>query len=630
MLRLQDIQLSFGGFPLLDQLNLSIDKGERISLIGRNGAGKSTLLKVIEGSLPYDSGERIVQSHVVISQLAQEVPEDIQASVFDVVAGGLDGVGALLTEYHHLSINTEVDNWMEKLERLQQQIEDKEGWKLQQQVETTLSRLELPADAEFSALSGGLKRRVLLARALLQEPDILLLDEPTNHLDIEAIQWLEEFLLTFRGAILFITHDRTFLKNLATRIIELDRGQITSFPGDFANYLRRKEEMLHAEDLANAQFDKKLAQEEVWIRQGIKARRTRNEGRVRALEKMRNERSQRRTQQGNVKLNLTTENKSGKIVIDAENIAFTYPDKPIVNDLTMTIMRGDKVGILGPNGAGKTTLLKLLLGQQEPQSGKVKLGTNIELAYFDQLREELDLEKNVRDNLDLGSDQVTVNGKQRHIISYLQDFLFTPERIHSPVKTLSGGERNRLLLAKLFLKPANMLVMDEPTNDLDIETLELLEELLLDYSGTLLLVSHDRSFINNLVTSTLVLEGEGNVHEYVGGYDDSLRQRAEKLAATKSTKSSSETKPAKKSHASKKAAKLSYKDQRELESLPKLLEDLEADIERIQTDMGSADFYKKPPEEIANIQQNFKDKQNELDLSYARWEELEEKREALQ
>lgn len=628
MLRLQDIQLAFGGFPLLDQLNLSIDKGERISLIGRNGAGKSTLLKVIEGSLPYDAGERIVQNHVVISQLAQEVPEDIHASVFDVVAGGLDGVGALLTEYHHLSINTEVDNWMEKLERLQQQIEDKEGWKLQQQVETTLSRLDLPADAEFSALSGGLKRRVLLARALLQEPDILLLDEPTNHLDIEAIQWLEEFLLTFRGAILFITHDRTFLKNLATRIIELDRGQITSFPGDFENYLRRKEEMLHAEDLANAQFDKKLAQEEVWIRQGIKARRTRNEGRVRALEKMRKERSQRRNQQGNVKLNLSTENKSGKIVIDVENMAFAYPDKPIVNDLTMTIMRGDKVGILGPNGAGKTTILKLLLGQQEPQSGTVKLGTNIELAYFDQLREELDLEQNVRDNLDLGSDQVTVNGKQRHVISYLQDFLFTPERIHSPVKTLSGGERNRLLLAKLFLKPANMLVMDEPTNDLDIETLELLEELLLDYSGTLLLVSHDRSFINNLVTSTLVLEGEGNVHEYVGGYDDWLRQREQKLAKASTPKAGTESIQAKKPQA-KKAAKLSYKDQRELESLPKQIEELEAEIESTQNEMGSADFYKKSPEEIAKIQKIFDDKQNELEVSYARWEELEEKRDAL-
>ncbi|CAA6824987.1 MAG: COG0488: ATPase components of ABC transporters with duplicated ATPase domains [uncultured Thiotrichaceae bacterium] len=628
MLRLQDIQLAFGGFPLLDQLSLNIEKGERISLIGRNGAGKSTLLKVIEGSLPYDSGERIVQSHVVISQLAQEVPEDIHASVFDVVAGGLDGVGALLTEYHHLSINTDVDNWMEKLERLQQQIEDKEGWKLQQQVDATLSRLDLPAEAEFSALSGGLKRRVLLARALLQEPDILLLDEPTNHLDIEAIQWLEEFLLTFRGAILFITHDRTFLKNLATRIIELDRGQITSFPGDFANYLRRKEEMLHAEDLANAQFDKKLAQEEVWIRQGIKARRTRNEGRVRALEKMRSERSQRRNQQGDVKLNLTTENKSGKIVVDAENIAFTYPDKAIVNDLTMTIMRGDKVGILGPNGAGKTTLLKLLLGQQEPQSGTVKLGTNIELAYFDQLREELDLEQNVRDNLDLGSDQVTVNGKQRHVISYLQDFLFTPERIHSPVRTLSGGERNRLLLAKLFLKPANMLVMDEPTNDLDIETLELLEELLLDYSGTLLLVSHDRSFINNLVTSTLVLEGKGNVHEYVGGYNDWLRQRDHKLKAATALKTTAEHKQPKKPQA-KKVAKLSYKDQRELELLPKQIEALEADIQRTQDDMGSAEFYKKTPEDIANIQKIFDDKQNELEVSYARWEELEEKRDAL-
>ncbi|MEE9303125.1 MAG: ATP-binding cassette domain-containing protein [Thiotrichaceae bacterium] len=628
LLRLQDIQLSFGGPALLDKLDLVIEPGERICLIGRNGAGKSTLLKVIQGELTTDTGERVVKGSIRITKLEQEVPEGIDDSVFNVVASGLPEVGKLLSEYHDLSHSeTHDDAWMNKLEKVQQQLEVHNGWELNQQVDTILSRLSLPADSLFSSLSGGLKRRVLLAKALLLQPDILLLDEPTNHLDIAAIQWLEEFLMNFNGTIVFITHDRTFLRNMATRIIELDRGRLISFPGNYDSFLLRKEEMLESEGAENARFDKKLAQEEVWIRKGIKARRTRNEGRVRSLEKMRKERAQRRNQQGNVNISMDSSNKSGKVVVEAEDISFSYADNEIFKSFSTTIQRGDKVALLGPNGVGKTTLLKILLGQLEPTSGTVKLGTNIELAYFDQLRDQLDLEKTVRDNLAHGSDQITINGKTKHVISYLQDFLFTPDRIHSPVKTLSGGERNRLLLAKLFTRPTNVLVMDEPTNDLDIETLELLEELLLDYTGTLLLVSHDRSFVNNIVTSTIAFEGDGKLEEYVGGYDDWMKQKktSNSISTTQDKKSAKHsTAKHKESKAEKQQdKKLTYKERLELEKLPKRIEELETEIEAIHATMASADFYKKSQEKTAEIQQKLAESEQELTQGYQRWEELD-------
>ncbi len=639
LLRLQDIQLSFGGPALLDKLDLVIEPGERICLIGRNGAGKSTLLKVIQGELATDTGERIVSGGIRITKLEQEVPDGIDDSVFNVVASGLPEVGKLLTEYHELSHSEVHDEaWMNKLEKVQQQLEVHNGWELNQQVDTILSKLSLPADSLFSSLSGGLKRRVLLAKALLLQPDILLLDEPTNHLDIAAIQWLESFLMNFKGTIVFITHDRTFLRNMATRIIELDRGRLISFPGNYDSFLQRKEEMLEAESAENTRFDKKLAQEEVWIRKGIKARRTRNEGRVRALEKMRRERAQRRNQQGNVNISMDSNNKSGKVVVEAKNISFSYSnntENEIFSHFSTTIQRGDKVALLGPNGVGKTTLLKILLGQLEPTSGTIKLGTNIELAYFDQLRDQLDLEKTVRDNLAHGSDQITINGNTKHVISYLQDFLFTPDRIHSPVKTLSGGERNRLLLAKLFTRPTNVLVMDEPTNDLDIETLELLEELLLDYTGTLLLVSHDRSFVNNIVTSTIAFEGDGKLEEYVGGYDDWMKQKKNSSTsnfAANTTKNNNQTaqekarpKEPKNSKPDKPQGnkKLTYKERLELEKLPQSIEKLETEIEAIHTVMNSADFYKKSQEKIAKIQDKLAEYEKELAQHYQRWEALE-------
>ena len=636
LLRLQNIHLGFGGPDLLAGLDFNIEDGERICLIGRNGAGKSTLLKVIQGIHPVDSGDKTLKSGVLIATLEQEVPETIQDTVFNVVASGLDDIGSLLSRYHDLIQhgNTEDPDWFDQLEKTQQLIEQKDGWKLQQQVESIISRLSLPADSHFTSLSGGMRRRVLLAKALVLQPNILLLDEPTNHLDIESIQWLEEFLLTFKGAILFITHDRTFLKNMATRLVELDRGKVSSYPGDYENYLRRKEERRHDEMIHNARFDKKLAQEEAWIRKGIKARRTRNEGRVRALKQLRAERSQRRNLQGNANLKLETAEKSGKLVIEAKNIVFSYGDDknniPIVKNFSTVIQRGDKVGLLGPNGVGKTTLLKILLGKLKPTSGSIKIGTKFELAYFDQLRAQLDLEKTVIDNLDIGSDQVIVNGVSKHVISYLQDFLFTPDRIRSPVKTLSGGERNRLLLAKLFLKPANVLVMDEPTNDLDIETLELLEELLLNYQGTLLLVSHDRSFINNIVTSCIAFEGNANVNEYVGGYDDWLRQRSsstfdsKKKASQKSpTKTKKISHTSQKNTPSKKITKLSYNEQRELEQLPEIIENYEAALNILHDKMASVNFYNSAADAITKTQNEVANIQKKLDLAYERWEFLE-------
>ncbi len=627
LITLKNIQLSYGSAPLLDGLDLVIDKGERICLLGRNGAGKSTLMKVLLGELTPDEGERVVTSGVKLARLIQEVPVGMAGSVFDVVADGIGQLADKIKTYHQVSHQLAEggdESLLDKLAKAQHELEAADGWQLEQRVETVISRLDLDPDAEFGELSGGLKRRVLLAQALVTGPDLLLLDEPTNHLDIAAIDWMEEFLLNYPGAILFVTHDRAFLRRLATRILELDRGSLTDWPGDYANFLRRKEERLNAEALANERFDKKLAQEEVWIRQGIKARRTRNEGRVRALKAMRESRRQRREQTGKVKMELASGERSGKLVVEVEGISYAWDGEPVIRDFTTTILRGDRVGIIGPNGSGKTTLLNLLLGKLQPDRGRVKLGTQLQVAYFDQLRSQLDEERSVQDNVAGGSDKVEIGGRSKHIIGYLQDFLFTPERARSPVKALSGGERNRLLLAKLFTKPANVLVLDEPTNDLDVETLELLEELLADYPGTLLLVSHDREFLDNAVTSCLVFEGEAKVGEYVGGYSDwEAHAQARAASVSKSaTQSQREIKSAP-DKPKKKREKLSYKDQRELDGLPKLIEGLEQTLSELQNQLSDPDLYRTQGEQVAALQQQMSGVQEQLDQAYERWESLE-------
>jgi len=625
LITLKNIQLSYGMAPLLDRVDLAIDKGERICLLGRNGAGKSTLMKVILGEQAPDDGERVVAGGVRLARLIQEVPVGMAGSVFDVVADGIGHLADKLKTYHQIShqlAESGDESLLDRLSRAQHDLEAADGWQLEQRVETVISRLGLEADAEFGELSGGLKRRVLLAQALVIEPDLLLLDEPTNHLDIEAIDWMEEFLLGYPGAILFVTHDRTFLRRLATRILELDRGRLSDWPGDYDNFLRRKEERLNAEALANERFDKKLAQEEVWIRQGIKARRTRNEGRVRALKTMRDERRARREQTGKAQMQLSSGERSGKLVVEVEGISYAWEDKPIVRDLSTTILRGDRVGIIGPNGSGKTTLLNLLLGRLQPDSGRVKLGTNLQVAYFDQLRGQLDEEASVQDNVGGGSDKVEVGGRTKHIIGYLQDFLFTPERARTPVKALSGGERNRLLLAKLFTRPANVLVLDEPTNDLDVETLELLEELLVDYDGTLLLVSHDREFLDNAVTSCLVFEGDGRVAEYVGGYSDWEATRKRRQTAARPAVSEPRAKPVPEKP-KKRAEKLSYKDQRELDGLPQRIEQLELELDALQTRLGDPELYRTHSGQVAHLQQEVARVQTELEQAYERWESLE-------
>ncbi len=623
LLTLRNVSLGFGGPNLLDQVNLQIEAGERLCLLGRNGEGKSTLMKLIAAQIDADQGQIERQQGLKVAYLTQDVPAELDGSVYDVVASGLDETGELLRRYHQVSLQLAQqadDRTLAELERIQHQLESRGGWQMSQQIESTLSRLQLPADQAFSALSGGLKRRVLLARALVIQPDLLLLDEPTNHLDIEAIQWLEEFMLGWNGSLMFITHDRAFLRRLATRIIELDRGQLTSWPGDYDNFLQRKQEMLDAEAKLNSEFDKKLAQEESWIRQGIKARRTRNEGRVRALKAMREQRQQRREQKGQATLAMNELEKSGKIVIEAEQVSYAYDDKAIVRDFSTTILRGDKVGIIGPNGAGKSTLIQLLLGQLQPQQGHIKLGTKLELAYFDQHRSDLEDDKTLRDNLAEGRERIDINGSSKHVIGYLGEFLFTPQQCNAPVSTLSGGERNRLMLAKLFSKSFNLLVMDEPTNDLDIETLELLETLLVDYQGTLLLVSHDRDFLDNVVTSTLVFEGQGKVNEYVGGYDDWLRQAQQQ--PSKDTAPVPDKKvPAK--GAQRKPAKLSYKDQRELDQLPARIEQLEAELEQIHQTMASAEFYKQDNQQITTTQDRLQQIEDELAEAYERWEALD-------
>ena len=622
ILTFRDIVLGFGHPLLLDGVNFQIDRGERLCLIGRNGAGKSTLLKLIAGEIQPEGGEIVRAQGLRVAQLAQEVPLGTCGSIFHVVSQGLGQAGELIERYHQLAHDVAEDHsLMDALEECQHALESIDGWALTQRVDTVLSKLELNADTDMATLSGGMQRRVMLARALVSEPDLLLLDEPTNHLDIAAITWLEEFLLNWDGALLFITHDRAFLQRLATRIIELDRGKLADFPGDYATYLARKEAMLADEERQNALFDKRLAQEEVWIRQGIKARRTRNEGRVRALKAMREEHAARRNRTGSVSMGIQGAERSGKIVVEAENVGFEYDGRSIVRNLTTTIMRGDKIGIIGPNGSGKTTLLRLLLGELAPTRGTLKLGTNLQIAYFDQYRAALDEEKSVVDNVGEGSDSVTINGQPKHVLSYLQDFLFAPNRARQPVKALSGGERNRLLLAKLFTKPSNLLVLDEPTNDLDSDTLDLLEELLSDYKGTVLLVSHDRAFLNNVVTSTLVFEGDGVVNDYVGGYDDWLRQRFAPAPAKQAAKPAA-AKPAPASIAEK-PKKLSFKDQRELEALPQKIQALESEREQINTRMSDPTFYQQEKNALSTAQTRLEAIDKELAAAYARWEALE-------
>ncbi len=636
LLKFTNVSLAFGVTPLLDGVSWQIERGERVCIIGRNGTGKSSLLRIVKGEQQADDGEVWRAPALKIGELPQELPRADDRSVFDVVAAGLAGVGELLAEYHHLTQDTSGELDMERLMHVQQELEARDGWRLQQLVDSTLSRLQLPAEKTLAELSGGWRRRVLLAQALVAEPDLLLLDEPTNHLDIGAIAWLEDALRGYPGAVLFITHDRAFLQALATRILELDRGNLIDWQGDYASFLVHKEQQLAAEETANALFDKRLAQEEVWIRQGIKARRTRNEGRVRALKAMRNERSERRERQGKANLLLETADKSGKQVILAEHMSYAHPGgEPLIRDLTLMIQRGDRIGLLGPNGSGKTTLLKLLLGDLQPTAGKIQYGTKLEIAYFDQLRLQLEPEKTVIDNLAEGREFITINGQDRHVLSYLGDFLFSPQRARTPVKALSGGERARLLLAKLFSKPANLLVLDEPTNDLDVETLELLEEVLLSFEGTVLMVSHDRAFLDNVVTSTLVFEGAGRVQEYVGGYHDWLRQGGSpRLLGVQTREDGKSAQPASKSEPAPVATpvaataapakrKLSYKEQRELDALPGAIETAEIELEALQTAIADPGFYQLPAEVSRGKLARMEALQAELDRLIERWAELE-------
>ena len=617
---LQEVRIAFGGPQLLDGVTLQIERGERVCLVGRNGAGKSTLLKIVDGELTPDSGEIIRARDARVAFLEQEVPRDLSGTVFDIVSEGLGGAVDLLSEYRSLvhSLSLGDDSVLGDLERVQHIIESSGGWQIQQRVETVLSRLGLDPDAAASGLSGGYKRRVLLARALVNEPDLLLLDEPTNHLDIESINWLEEFLLEFRGAIFFITHDRRFLQTLATRIVELDRGRVTDWPGDYKTYLVRRQSELDAEAAHNSLFDKKLAKEEAWIRQGIRARRTRNEGRVRALKELRRDRLSRREQTRSAEMKLNEAERSGRLVLEVKGIGQSYDGGPLIHDFSSVIIRGDKIGIIGPNGSGKTTLLNILLGSMEPLCGSVRMGMRIEVAYFDQHRAQLDDEKSVRENVGDGYDNVTVNGKTRHIMGYLEDFLFSPERSRSPVKVLSGGERNRALLAKLFTKPSNVLVLDEPTNDLDADTLDLLEEMLMEYRGTVLLVSHDREFLNNIVTSTIVFEGGGRLVEYVGGYDDWLRQRS--LPSPVGTdKAKKKEKPEKSRQQRDRPRTLTFREKKEIETLPALIESMEAERTGLYKILADPDFYKQDGSRIPAVKERMAELDKEIPAAYERW-----------
>jgi ATP-binding cassette subfamily F protein uup len=632
VISLSSAQLAFGHVALLDHADFSLETGERVGLIGRNGTGKSSLLKVISGRSKLDDGLLVMQQGLKIAYVEQEPSFDPAMTVFDAVAGGMGEQQAMLAEYEALTGQFGEGNddaLMERMHELQVKLDAVDGWNIGNKVETTLDRLGLNGASQMGTLSGGMQKRVALAVALVSAPDVLLLDEPTNHLDFTSIQWLEGLMREYRGSVLFITHDRRFLDNVATRIVELDRGRLLSFPGNFTKYQERKAELLANEEVENAKFDKVLAQEEVWIRKGVQARRTRDEGRVRRLESLRLERAARRDQQGQVKLDIGAGERSGKIVAELENVSKSYGERVIIGDFTGTVLRGDKVGLIGPNGAGKTTLLKIILGEETADSGRVKLGTKLNVAYFDQMRAQLNEEATLADTIAPGSDWVEVNGQRKHVMSYLGDFLFAPERARSPVKSLSGGERNRLLLARLFAKPANCLVLDEPTNDLDIETLELLEELLTEYSGTVFLVSHDRTFLDNVVTEVIVSEGQGMWREYVGGYTDwervkneAARAPAPAQAVKAAPAKANDTSSSAQSAASKKV-KLSYKEQRELEELPKLIASLEDEQSAITAQLNAPDFYKTNPADARRINARFAEIEELLLETLERWERLE-------
>ncbi|ANN26613.1 TPA: ABC transporter ATP-binding protein [Vibrio vulnificus] len=631
LLTIHNGQLAFGDNPLLDKADFVLQEHERVCLVGRNGAGKSTLMKVLAGEVILDDGKLQITQDVVVSRLEQDPPRNEPGTVYDYVASGLAEIGEQLKIYHDLLdlvAQDPTEKNINRLARVQEQLDHANAWRFEDRVKHVLAALKLDAETKLTDLSGGWQRKAALAKALVCDPDVLLLDEPTNHLDVTTIEWLETFLKDFRGSIIFISHDRAFIKAMATRIVDLDRGKLASFPGDYDNYLVEKEEMLRVEEMQNAEFDKKLAQEEVWIRQGIKARRTRNEGRVRALKKLREERQNRVDVQGKAKIQIDDAARSGKIVFEAEKLQFSFDGKKIVDDFSFNIMRGDRIALIGPNGCGKSTVLKLLLDQLKPESGRLHCGTKLEVAYFDQYREILDPEKTVIDNLADGKQEVTVGGRERHALSYLQDFLFSPKRARTPVKALSGGEKNRLLLARIFLKPNNLLILDEPTNDLDIETLELLEELLANYQGTLLLVSHDRQFVDNTVTTSWIFEGEGKIEEFVGGYHDAQQQRKQAIEArevmeksapkAKVVEETPKTAPAKNT-----SKKLSYKLQRELEALPAKLEQLEVDIEALQEQVNSAEFFAQPVETTQPVLEQLAALEQDLEIAFERWEELE-------
>tara|TARA_B100001094_G_scaffold333205_1_gene409473 strand:+ start:2569 stop:4491 length:1923 start_codon:yes stop_codon:yes gene_type:complete len=635
LMRMNQGCLAYGYVPLLQDADFVIEPSERVCLVGRNGAGKSSLMKVLEGTLELDSGELTVEQGLKVARLQQDPPQVLDQNIYAYIAEGLAEVGQALQAYQTLVQELETHSDEKRLNRmmqLQQEIEAGDGWQSDQKIQSICQRLHLNPHACMSELSGGWLRKVALARALVVEPDILLLDEPTNHLDIDTIEWLEQFLHTFQGAIVFISHDRQFIDKLATRVIDLDRGRVTSWPGSYQAYLTGKQAALEVEEAQQALFDKKLAQEEVWIRQGIKARRTRNEGRVRALKAMRQERQQRLSRQGQVSMSTFQDNKSGKLVFEAQDLDFGYPNQLIVRSFSTTVVRGDRIALVGPNGCGKSSLIQLLLGQLQPQSGSVKQGTKIDVAYFDQYRQALDEEKTVEENVGQGKQMVMVQGRERHILSYLQDFLFSPERSRTPVKALSGGEKNRLLLAKLFLKSVNVLILDEPTNDLDVDTLELLESLLADFTGTLLIVSHDRAFIDETVTSSWWYAGDGIWQEYVGGYQDALAQGAVFYSAEQKSlnkpHTTSNTKPAQSAQVTqgatpKKQKKLSYKLQRELDALPELMQQVEQEIEVLQQEIAAPEFYTQAQDKVQVTLSRLEEKEQALEQYFERWEELE-------
>ena len=626
LLRLQQVHLAFGDVAILDDVDLQIDAGDRVCLIGRNGAGKSSLIKLLVGEQLPDSGSIWRSPACKIGYLQQDLPDREDLCVNELVAMGMGEVYELRKRHEEIAMGELDDKAMKQLEIVSQRIDELDGWQMEPKVERILTRLKLDGTQVLSQLSGGWRRRVALARALVSEPTLLLLDEPTNHLDILAIEWLEKQLLEFNGAIIFITHDRSFLQVLANKIVELDRGHLNYFPGNYERFLAYREQQLMEEDRHNALFDKKLAQEEVWIRQGIKARRTRNEGRVRALESLRKERGDRRERQGNVKLQHAQAAKSGQLVCELDNVSHGYGEQQLIKNFDLNLLKLDRIGLVGANGVGKSTLLKVILGELEPKSGKVKRGTKLEVAYFDQLRDQLDLTKTVMDNLAEGRESININGKERHVMSYLGDFLFSPKRVRSPVSSLSGGERNRLLLARLFSKPSNMLVLDEPTNDLDIETLELLEEMLANYPGTVLLVSHDRAFLDRVVTSCLVFDGQGHITDSVGGYTDWVRRGGKLMAPTvqgHSKPTGMAATPLKAKEKAKPLVKLSYKVQRELDLLPGQVEAIEADLEALQDEIGHADFYSKGQDHVSARLEQLASQETQLETTMDRWIEIE-------